>query len=178
MMTNLTSQKIVILMLPRYSWILARRVRGVIDRLHSMFSGSPDYIFEAISTIFPEQYPIEGLFNEPTAVLAMADLDDTQDSRLHKYFLIHADTPRRWQRVTVLPEINCNSKHSAFSHLSAPDFLEHSYKTLPADFQSQLEKLFHNRKMLETIKSVSIYITNDDISIEGESYKVTKRVRV
>ena len=66
-----------------------------IDRLHSMFSGSPDYIFEATSTFFPEQYTTEGLFNEPTAVLAMVELDYTKDSRLHKYFLIHAETPRR-----------------------------------------------------------------------------------
>ena len=138
------------------------RSEGSIDQLHSMFSGSPDYIFEATSTFFPEQYTIEGLFNEPTAVLAMAELHYTKDSRLQKYFLIHAETPRRWQRVTVLAKINCNSKHSEFSHLSAPDFLEHSCKTLPAEFQSQLENLFHSRNLLETITRVSIHITEDD----------------
>lgn len=135
---------------------------GSIDRLHSMFSGSPDYIFEATSTFFPEQYTTESLFNEPTAVIAMVELGNTKNSRLHKYYLIHAETPRRWQRVTVLAEINCNSEHSAFSRLSAPDFLEHSCKTLPAEFQSQLEKVFHSRKLLETITRVSIRVTEDD----------------
>ena len=135
---------------------------GSIDRLYSMFSGSPDYKFEATSTFFPEQYTMDGLFNEPTAVLAMAELDYTKDSRVQKYYLIHAESPRRWQRVTVLAEIRCNSKHSAFSYLSAPDFLEHSCKTLPANLQSQLEKLFHNRKLLETITRISIHIREDD----------------
>ena len=72
------------------------RSEGSIDELHSMFSGSPDYIFEATSTFFPEQYTIEALFNEPTAVLAMAELHYTKDSCFHEYFLIHAETPRRW----------------------------------------------------------------------------------
>ena len=140
----------------------SQRSEESIDRLNSMFSGSPDYIFEATSTFFPEQYTTEGLFNEPTAVLAMVELDYTKNSRLHKYFLIHAETPRRWQRVTVLAQINCNSEHTTFSRLSAPDFLEHSCKTLPAGFQSRLEKLLHSRKLLETITRVSMHITEDD----------------
>ena len=105
---------------------------------------------------------MEGLFNEPTAVLAMADLNCTNNRRLHKYFLIHAETPRRWRRVTVLANISCVSEHSALSHLSAPDILEYSCKTLPGDLQSQLDELFRSRKLLETITSVSLHITEDN----------------
>ena len=141
------------------------RSDGSIDRLRSTFSGTPDSFFESTSTFFPEQYTTEGLFNEPTAVLAMVDLNCTNDRRFQKYFLIHAETPRRWKRVTVLANISCISKHSVFSHLSAPDFLEHSCKTLPGDLQSQLDELFRSRDLLETITSVSLHVRED---IQGQ----------
>ena len=103
----------------------------------------------------------------------MVDLNYTDNRRLQRYFLIYAETPRRLERVTVLANISCIPKHSAFSDLSAPDVLEHSCKLLPGDLQSQLNELFRSRNLLDTITSVSLHVTED---YQGQVYIDTPKV--
>ena len=132
-----------------------------IERSRAIFSGSPDYFFEGSSKFFPEQYTLISRFTKEATVVAMVERAYTSTYRLQKYFLIYAETPRNWRRVTVSATIITASQNSAFSGIASLDVVEEACRTLPGNLQSQLERVLRSKRLLETVTNVSLIITED-----------------
>ena len=60
---------------------------------------SPAGYMELSSSFYPEQYTVDGLFNDPLFVISQVRSKTT--SWTQEYFVLYAETPRRWRRLTV-----------------------------------------------------------------------------
>jgi len=132
-----------------------------VDRLRAQFASrmSPDDFFGTPLTFVGEQYTIETRLGEPSAVVAMTEIHCSSLRRLQKYFLIYAEAPRLWRRVTVSATILRFSQFSVDSEVAAPDLILSTYKTLPGNLQHQLQGLLKNLHLLETVTEISLTIT-------------------
>lgn len=136
---------------------------ALLHEFYTPCSSLPDYHFEMSSTFFPEQYTPDGPFNERTAVLSMVELGLREGTRLDKYFLLFAKTPRHWQRVTVSASFtNTTFQGTSIASVSAGQTLEHSYKTLPGAVQPLLEGLLVSSELFESVTNVSIDLQVQD----------------
>ena len=130
----------------------------LIDQLRAHFTNrmSPDDFFETPLTFVGEQYTVETMLGEPAAVVAMTETHCSSTHRLQRYFLIYAEAPRLWRRVTVSATILRSSQYSVDSEVAAPDLVFSTYRTLPGDLQYQLQGLLKNMTLLETVTQVSL----------------------
>ncbi|KAG8528226.1 uncharacterized protein KY384_007143 [Bacidia gigantensis] len=135
--------------------------RTQIDRLqaHFMSRASPDDFFQNPLTFFGESYTIESRLGDSAAVVAMTEIRCSSINRLQKYFLIYAESPRLWRRVTVSAKILRSSGSSIDSQVAAPDLILSTYKTLPGDLQYQLQELLKSTTLLDTVTRVSMTVT-------------------
>jgi hypothetical protein len=131
-----------------------------INRLYANFSGSPDYRFESAPSFYPEQYTIEGLFSEPVFVISMKQ--SLEDHRTQNYFLLYAETPRRWRRIIVSATFRALRERSAISLVSATDNDEYSCKILPKALQSSLNSLFCRLELLSSVSRLSLSLREDE----------------
>lgn len=71
--------------------------------LHDVWSRpctpSPAGYLELSSSFCPERFTIDGLFRDPLFVLSERRSDTC--SWTHEYFILYAETPRRWRRLTI-----------------------------------------------------------------------------
>ena len=134
--------------------------RTLIDRLRDHFTNrlSPDDFFETPLTFVGEQYTVETMLGEPAAVVAMTEIHCSSIHRLQRYFLIYAEAPRLWRRVTVSATILRSSQSSVDSGVEAPDLIFSTCKTLPGNLQYQLQGLLQNLTLLETVTKISLTI--------------------
>lgn len=132
----------------------------LVDRMRAHFTNriSPDDFFKTPVTFFGEQYTVETRLGEPAAVVAMTETHCSSIHRLQKYFLIYAEAPRLWRRVTVSAKIHKSSQFSVHSEVAAPDLILSTYKTLPGNLQDQLQRLLKNLTLLETVTNISLTI--------------------
>ncbi|KAL9607429.1 MAG: hypothetical protein Q9167_007659 [Letrouitia subvulpina] len=132
----------------------------LVDRLHTHFNHrmSPDDFFETPLTFVGEKYTVETRLGEPAAVVAMTEIDHSSIHRLQKYFLIYAEAPRLWRRVTISAMILRSSQFSVYSEVAAPDIILSSHKTLPGNLQHQLQGLLKSLALLETVTKISLTI--------------------
>lgn len=132
----------------------------LIDRLRAHFTNrmSPDDFFKTPLTFVGEQYTIETRLGEPAAVVAMTEIHCSSTHRLQRYFLIYAEAPRLWRRVTVAATILRSSKSSVDSEIAAPDLTKSTYKTFPGNLQYQLQALLKSLTLLETVTQISLTV--------------------
>ncbi|MCJ1279359.1 hypothetical protein MMC21_007183 [Puttea exsequens] len=138
---------------------------------------SPDDFFGTPLTFLGEQYTIETRLGEPAAVVAMTEIHCSSIHRLQKYFLIFAEAPRLWRRVTVSATILRSSQFSVGSEVAAPDLILSTYKTLPGDLQHQLQGLLKNLTLLESVTNISLTIVEHftgNYTIDTPSVVVSK----
>ncbi len=132
----------------------------LIDRLPTHFTNrmSPDDFFETPLTFVGEQYTVETVLGEPAAVVAMTEIHCSSIHRLQKYFLIYAEAPRLWRRLTVSATILRSSQYSVDSEVAAPDLIASTHKSPPGNLQYQLQGLLKNLTLLETVTKISLTI--------------------
>ena len=135
-------------------------VNTLVDRLRAHFIKrmSPDDFFDTPLTFLGEQYTIESRLGEPAAVVAMTEIQCSSIHRVQKYFLIYAEKPRLWRRVTVSATILRSSQLSVDSEVAAPDLILSTYKHLPGNLQYQLQGLLKSITLLETVTKISLTI--------------------
>ena len=134
--------------------------RTLVDQLRTHFTNrvSPDDFFDTPLTFVGEQYTVETMLGEPAAVVAMTETHCSSIHRLQRYFLIYAEAPRLWRRVTVSATMLRSSKYSVDSEVAAPDLIFSTYKTLPGNLQYQLQGLLKNLTLLDTVTRISLTI--------------------
>ena len=139
----------------------------LLDRLRAHLTSrlSPDEFFETPLTFIGEQYTIETRLGEPAAVFAMTEIHCSRTHRLQKYFLIYAEAPRLWRRVTVSATILRSSQLSVDSKVAAPDLIFSRFMTLPGNLQYQLQGLFKNINLLQTVTKISLTIAEQSTGI-------------
>lgn len=132
----------------------------LIDQLRAHFTNrvSADDFFETPLTFVGEQYTVDTMLGEPAAVVAMTEIHCSSIHRLQKYFLIYAEAPRLWRRVTVSATVLRSSQYSVDSEVAAPDLVFSTYRTLPGNLQYQLQGLLKNTTLLETVTKISLTI--------------------
>lgn len=132
----------------------------LIDRLRAHFTNrmSPDEFFKTPLTFVGEQYTVETWLGEPAAVVAMTEIHCSRMHRLQRYFLIYAEAPRLWRKVTVSATILRSSQPSVDSKIAAPDLIFSTYKFLPGNIQYQLRGLLKNLTFLQTVTRISLNI--------------------
>ena len=130
------------------------------DQLHAQITNrmSPDDFFETPLTFVGEQYTVETMLGEPAAVVAINEIRCSSIQRLQRYFLIYAEAPRLWRRVTVSATILKSSQYSIDLEVVALDLIFPTYKTLPGNLQFQLQALLKNLTLLETVTKISLTI--------------------
>ena len=132
----------------------------LVDRLRTHFASrvSPDDFFENPLTFVGEQYTVETMLGEPAAVVAMTETYCSSIHRLQRYFLIYAEAPRLWRRVTVSATMLRSSQYLVDSEVASPDLIFSTYKTLPGNLHTQLQGLLKNLTLLETVTRISLTI--------------------
>lgn len=148
-----------------------------VKRLQAKFSGTPDYVLEASPAFYPEQYIMSDTFKGMASIISMTELESAGTYRLRKYFLMYAESPRSWLRVTVLARIFICSQRSAFSSFETLDVLGMGYRTLP--FQNQLEALLGSESLFNTVTSLSIRVAEEEsgeIAIDPDTVKVAEDI--
>ena len=135
----------------------------LIGRLGAQFTNrmSPDEFFKTPLTFVGEQYTVETWLGEPAAVVAMTEIHCSSVHRLQRYFLIYAEAPRLWRRITVSATILRSSRRSVDSKIAAPDHIFSTFKTLPGNIQYQLQALLKNLTFIQTVTEISLNIAED-----------------
>ena len=131
-----------------------------VGRLQAMFPGSPDYFFETTSSFHPEQYTTKGLFRDPVFVFAM--MQSGEIHRTQKYFLIYAETPRRWRPIIMSVTWESTRNQPDFLQAIAPDNNECSRKILPAELREPINMLLHGLKLFDSVTRLCLNLGEDD----------------
>ena len=135
-------------------WFNVDGSMALINEIHAELSGSPDYKFERMPSFYPEQYTTDGLFSDPIFVVAM--LPSRQDHRAHKYYIMYAETPRRWQRVIVSATFFgiSNSERGLRGVVSDNDELV--CKTLPLKFRKSISSVLADLQLFSSITRINL----------------------
>ncbi|KAL9105835.1 MAG: hypothetical protein Q9227_009043 [Pyrenula ochraceoflavens] len=124
------------------------------DQLCANFSGSPTYQFESRSSYFPEQYSAQSLIDERLFVCAIVESQDY--SRPRRYFILYAETPRRWQRIILSATFESEHKKSVASNDEASVDLEYTSMVLPSPLQCLLKSLLPHMQLYNSVTRVTI----------------------
>ena len=127
--------------------------------LYTKFQGSPDYYLELKSSFYPEQYSTESLFNDKIFVFAM--IQSRKDHHRQKYFLMYAENPRRWQRITVSLNYGQVRGNIALLHMSA-NYKDCNCKLLPKLLQNLLDRTLPRLESSYTITNLSLSLQEDE----------------
>ncbi|KAL9623768.1 MAG: hypothetical protein Q9160_001999 [Pyrenula sp. 1 TL-2023] len=146
-----------------------------IERSRALFSGSPDYTFEAQSTFFPEQYTVISSFAGVMIVVAIVELQRSETNFVQKYFLTYIETPRKWRKVTVTADIKTTMQNSLLAEMASRESLVIANRTFPAALETQLHGVLGSIRLPETVAMISLTITEDEsgyIDVDTESLEV------
>jgi len=114
---------------------------------------------ETKSSFYPEQYSTEGVFSERVFVIAMLQSQD--DPRKQKYFLLYAENPRRWQRITVTATFHHVQERAAILQVLAVDNNDDNCKTLPKAIQNLLDPLLPQLDFFYPVTNLSLSLEED-----------------
>ena len=135
-------------------WFNVDGSMALMNEIHAELSGSPDYKFERMPSFYPEQYTTEGLFSDPIFVVAM--LPSRQDHRTHNYYIMYAETPRRWQRVIVSATFFGISKSERGLRGVASDDEDAVCKTLPLTFRKSISSVLADLQLFSSITRINL----------------------
>ena len=135
-------------------WFNVDESTPLIDEIHAGLSGSPDYKLERMPSFYPEQYTTEDLFSDPIFVVAM--LPSRQDHRTHNYYLMYAETPRRWQRVIVSATFFGISNSESLLRGVIPDNNEGVCKTLPLTFRKSISSVLAGLQLFGSMTRINL----------------------
>ncbi|ERF68059.1 hypothetical protein EPUS_09411 [Endocarpon pusillum Z07020] len=143
-----------------------------VDILRAKFSGSPGYHFELRPSFYPEQYSTESLFNKKIFTLALRKL--TGVHRTQQYFLLYAETPRKWQRIVISATFDDFQENSAVFQLSDTDDCDDSCKLLPKALQAFFDTLLPALELFNSVSSISLHIKD----LSGQIFTESSAIRV
>ena len=145
-----------------------------IDRASMSFSETLDCRFESNAHSYPEQYTLEGCFNE--WMFALAVMLSREDHRTVKYFLTYAETPRRWQRVIVYITFHEVSERSNILQVAIPDSRGTIF-LLPSAVQTLLRTLLPCIELNKSVTKLCVSLREDaegDFIVNSDEIKVTE----
>jgi hypothetical protein len=148
---------------------------STIDRLRAKFSGSPDYHFESRPSFYPEQYSMESRFNEKVFTLAIKN--STGVYQTQHYFLLYAETPRKWHRIVLSATFDNAQEKSDVFQLSDTDCSDDSCKVLPKALQDFFNTLLPKLELFNSVSSISLHVIEDksgQIITESSAIRVTE----
>lgn len=121
---------------------------------------SPVGYFEQSSSFYPERYTTKGLFSNSIYVVGMIQPVGTHKTQ--KYFLLFAENPRRWRRITVLATFETTQDQSAT--LGAHVFLnvELQVRLLPKLLSNELNMLLPDLELFKSVTSLSLSFKEDE----------------
>lgn len=128
--------------------------------LNYISNSSPDGYFERSSSFFPERYTMKGLFSDPIYVIGIIQSEEI--FKTQKYFLLYAETPRRWRRITVLATFDIIQDQSAILGARALANLEVQIKLLPQLISNELKTLLPRLELFKSVTSLSLSFTEDE----------------
>ena len=123
-------------------------------------NNSPESYFETSSSFYPEQYTMKGLFSDPIYVIGI--IQSKQMCKTQKYFLLYAETPRRWRRITVSATFDIPQDQSAILEARALGSLEVQIKLLPRLLSDELNTLLPRLKLFNSVTSLSLSFKEDE----------------
>jgi hypothetical protein len=147
------------------------------EKFYTPCSSIADFRFEMSASYFPEQYVPEGPFDERIAVLSMMEQFRAVSVKVDKYFLLYAETPRRWRRITVLATTIINPALSSPFDVRAGSSLDHSCKTLPQSIHKPLETLLEASQLFDSVTNVAVQLEMSPLqgwSFDGSKCLVTE----
>ncbi|KAI1610695.1 hypothetical protein EDD36DRAFT_489978 [Exophiala viscosa] len=128
------------------------------EKFYTPCASIADFRFEMSESFFPEQYVPEGPFDERIAVLSMMEQYRAVSVKVDKFFLLYAETPRRWRRVTVLATTIVSPTISTAFDVRAGSSLDHSCKTLPQSIHKPLEALLATTQLFNSVTNVAMQL--------------------
>lgn len=123
-------------------------------------NSSPDGYFEQSSSFYPEQYTMKGLFSDPIFVIGITQSE--QMLKTQKYFLLYAETPRRWRRITVSATFDISQDQSAILRARALGNLEVQIRLLPKLLSNELHTLLPRLELFKSVTSLSLLFREDE----------------
>ena len=130
---------------------------------------------ETKSSFYPEQYLPGSVFSEKIFVIAM--IQSQEDHRKQKYFLMYAESPRRWQRIAVSATFHHVRERAADLQVSALDNNDDSCKMLPKAFQNLLNPILPRLEFFYSVTNLSLSLEEDksgQIVIESPGISVAE----
>ena len=132
-----------------------------IDTLNTKFSGSLDYYLERSPSFYVEQYMGEGLFTRPVFVFNMTQ--PPGDYQNQKYFLLYAETPRRWHRIIVSVIFSSIQQQSSVLRAADIDNMEFHHHVLPGALQNLLLNTILSRMdVFYSVTILSMFLREDE----------------
>lgn len=131
-----------------------------VDMSHTTFSTSPHGYFEKSSSFYPEQYTVDGLFSHQIFVVSIKP--SKNDYRTQMYFLLYAETPRKWRRIVVSAIFGEVHKRLAFLRDYAPENFEVEYKMLPKILETELNVLLPRLELFKSVTSLTLTFTQNE----------------
>ena len=139
-----------------------------VDGSHAMVSSSPDSCFEKSSSFCPERYTTDGLFSDPIFVFGMIQSEKYYQTQ--NYFLLYAETPRQWRRITELATFDGIQEQSGILGVRALDNFEVNYKILPRVLWNQLNVLLPRLELFNSVTNLTLsFKENESGQIVGGS---------
>ena len=145
-----------------------------IDSLHVSFVGSLGCRFESEALFYPEQYTLEGLFCE--RVFAVAMKQSRENRQTMEYFLMYAETPRRWQRVILSTTFHEVRERSDIFQFAIPTSRD-QVCLLPSAVQRLLRTLLPCIKLDKPVMKLCVSLREDaggDFIVNSDEMEVTE----
>lgn len=122
-------------------------------------SSSPEGYFEQSSSFYPEQYAMKGLFSDPIYVIGI--IQSEKMLKTQKYFILYAENPRLWRRITVSATFDTTQDQSAILGARALGNLEVQIKLLPKLLSNELITLLPRLELFKSVTSLSLFFKED-----------------
>lgn len=126
-----------------------------------LLNASPDSYFEQSSSFHPEKYTTKGLFIDPIYVIGITRSETMLKTQ--KYFLLYAETPRLWRRITVSATFDTSQDQSAILRVRALSNLEVQIKLLPKLLSDELHELLPRLELFKSVTSLSLSFKENEI---------------
>ena len=138
-------------------WFNVDESLPIVNQVYAKISGSPDHDFKRLSTFYPEQHTVEGLFSHRIFTVAM--LPCRMDNRVHNYYLLYAESPRHWYRVIVSVTFRANPRVHIYLRAISSENNDWNGKTLPEDFQKRFNPLLAGLRSFSSIMIIKLNLS-------------------
>ncbi|OBT78235.1 hypothetical protein VF21_03018 [Pseudogymnoascus sp. 05NY08] len=145
--------------------------------LSEVTSHGPDSFFECSSTFFPEVYSVEGFYSTRIAVLSVLTFNGPNATKINKYFLLYAQTPRKWCRVTISMYIENNPRQREITQELGRQGLDSTLKHLPTPLHNEFESFLPTIQFYDSVTSVSVYLEdhgNSHVTFNQDEATITE----